>query len=208
MLTPQSPPTQEEIARAHRRLQSGQALASSPLERPASPVAFDGSEPTDWTHWGLVLLVLLSLLSLPAYYFLRSHEETPCLAAPATSCPRLSQPPSQFVPAPARLVITAALPTASESIPISTRQLAAPAAPAQPQTQFASPRTAVRGPTYVPSVVGNVPPSALPAPDYAAKERRLTELKDQMESLDTFIRQIRNDPANSHSVDPGGYSYS
>lgn len=191
------PPSAEAIARKHHRMQRGLALSDETerrAERVASQETFAKIEQSErWqTVFAILLTVTVSLGTLGIYLFNFGPPAPP--RASLARVPSAQFSTGEFTPPP-----------------VSSR----PAAPAAMSATYLQPRTMPSAASHVVTrgaPQASFPPAApavalSPAPDYAARDRRVESLKQEMNSLDDFIRQIRNNPYASHRAEPGHYHY-
>lgn len=178
--------TQEQIARTQRRLRLGLALNDPPVERAVDRGAFEEADADG--RWLLLIGTLVTVCSLVAVWGSRRQApaQAPANLRPvtATFTPRLAPPEPVAVPGAASRV--------------------ASYRPITPELSFSAP-----APRSAPAAIRAAPAvaPAIPAPDYGARDRRITELKQEAEALDDFVRQIRNNPYVNHYAEPGNYVY-
>ncbi|MBV9656602.1 MAG: hypothetical protein JO295_00700 [Verrucomicrobia bacterium] len=215
------PPSQEEISRRHRRMQQGLSLAATQsdysLETKTSPW-LDELREFDQDLWWLATLLIAIVATCGVYVCWGSSSTRDSSSyvvanrSPAIE-PRIEARRDAFVsseplaPPATRTMIAprGVVPTASSAATIDNAQFVQ--ADQEPSAVPRASRSAAL--PYVAPMPLPLPPPAspLPTPDFAARDRRIAELKEEAEALDNFIRQIRNNPYVSHSAEPGHYGY-
>lgn len=189
---PSESPSQEVLARRHRRMQLGLGLREEDdrrAERIAARSAFDTLEKEG--RWSLVLIGVFVTALMVAFGVHFSGTvtvpEPPAGASTFTVVPTPTPPMARpLATAPTRTLLPTDI-ARSAGLTQVTRSSMPPPAPIHYE------------PPQVPAVAPNYPPPpATPAPDYAARDRRIAELKRESDALDDHARNVRTNSGVSH----------
>ena len=183
--------SQEVLARRYRRMQLGLGMRDEDdrrAERIATRPAFDSLEKE--SHWSLVMigvLIATFMVALGVHFSgTANHAEMP-RQQNAMAAPTLPPPTARPL----------AIASTRTSFPVDVAQSTGP-------TQVTSssmppPAPLHYDPHSTPFVAPNYsPPSAPATPDYAARDRRIAELKRESDALDDLARNVRANSGVSH----------